>query len=110
MQRETGTDSTTLTHLESSPCDVILSTDGERRWLAKYISPQDWIKSHDGYNRVAALVNANSPGAVRPRASQELQQYVSPRAAFNEEGSTFDEGVIDLVVAWLQKEATCSSS
>jgi pimeloyl-ACP methyl ester carboxylesterase len=74
----------------------------------------DWIMSQGDYERMAALVNANSPGAATlvrwPRASHELEQYASPQAAFNEEGVTFDNAVIDLVVGWLQKEAALSPS
>jgi pimeloyl-ACP methyl ester carboxylesterase len=74
----------------------------------------DWIMSQDDYERMAALVNNNSPGAATlvqwPRASHELERFASRKAAFEEEGGTFDDAIIDLVVAWLRKEGALSSS
>lgn len=68
----------------------------------------DWIMSQDDYERMAALVNANSPGAATlvqwPHASHKLEQYASRQAAFNEEGGTFDNAVIDLVVGGCGKK------
>jgi len=70
--------------------------------------------SQDDYERMATLVNANSPGAATrvrwPRASHELEQYRSPQAAFEEEGGTFDAALIELVVGWLHKQAALGSS
>ena len=69
----------------------------------------DWIMSHDDHDRMAELVNRNAPrGAtlVRwPRASHELVQYPSRQAAFDEEGGTFDDALITLVVTWLADQA-----
>ena len=74
----------------------------------------DWIMSQDDFERMAALVNDKSPGAAtlvrRPRASHELQQYASPKAAFDDEGGTFDAAIIDLVVQWLRQQGAPSSS
>jgi hypothetical protein len=70
--------------------------------------------SQDDFERMAALVNDNSPGAATlvrwPRASHELQQYASPKAAFDDEGGTFDAAIIDLVVQWLRQQGAPSSS
>jgi pimeloyl-ACP methyl ester carboxylesterase len=69
----------------------------------------DWIMSQDDYDRMAALVNQNTAGAATlvrwPRASHELIQYASPQAAFNEEGGSFDDSLITLVVSWLKEQA-----
>ena len=69
----------------------------------------DWIMSADDYDRMAALVNHNTEGAATlvrwPRASHEMLQYESRQAAFNEEGGTFDEALITLVVKWLRDQA-----
>ena len=69
----------------------------------------DWIMSQDDYDRMAELVNANAPGnatLVRwPRASHELVQYPSRKAAFDEKGGTFDDALIGVVVKWLRKTA-----
>jgi pimeloyl-ACP methyl ester carboxylesterase len=69
----------------------------------------DWIMSADDYDRMAALVNHNTPGAATlirwPRASHEMIQYASREAAFNEDGGTFDDALIALVVKWLQDQA-----
>jgi pimeloyl-ACP methyl ester carboxylesterase len=74
----------------------------------------DWIMSHDDYERMAALVNGNAPGAATvvswPHASHEMEQYPSPKAAFDEEGGAFDDAVIGLVVEWLRKQAMRSDS
>src|SRR5262249_39251107 len=55
----------------------------------------DWIMSPDDHDRIAALVNGNTPGAATvirwPRASHELVQYASRQAAFDEDGGTFDD-------------------
>jgi pimeloyl-ACP methyl ester carboxylesterase len=69
----------------------------------------DWIMSQDDYDRMAELVNRNTPGAATlvrwPRASHEMIQYASREAAFKEEGGTFDDALIALVVKWLQDQA-----
>jgi hypothetical protein len=69
----------------------------------------DWIMSADDGDRIAALVNHNAPGAATivrwPRASHELEQYASPKAAFDEDGGTFDDSLIRLVVDWLREQA-----
>jgi pimeloyl-ACP methyl ester carboxylesterase len=69
----------------------------------------DWIMSQDDYDLMASLVNRNTAGAATlirwPRASHELIQYASREAAFNEEGGTFDDSLIALVVKWLKDQA-----
>jgi pimeloyl-ACP methyl ester carboxylesterase len=69
----------------------------------------DWIMTADDHDRIAALVDRNAPGAARlvrwPRASHELEQFTSPKAAFDDEGGTFDPALIDLVVGWLVQQA-----
>jgi pimeloyl-ACP methyl ester carboxylesterase len=69
----------------------------------------DWIMSADDYDRMASLVNLNAPGAATlvrwPRASHEMIQYASREAAFREEGGTFDDALIALVVKWLRDQA-----
>lgn len=74
----------------------------------------DWVMSQDDYDRMAALVNRNRPGAATlvrwPRASHELIQYPSAQAAFDETGGTFDDAIIDIVVKWLRRQAGVSPS
>jgi pimeloyl-ACP methyl ester carboxylesterase len=69
----------------------------------------DWIMSGDDHDRIAALVNRNAPGAATvvrwPRASHELEQYPSAKAAFDEDGGTFDDALVRLVVDWLRAQA-----
>ena len=69
----------------------------------------DWIMSQDDYDRMATLVNRNSPGAATlvrwPRASHEMLQYASREAAFKEEGGTFDDALTALVTTWLRDQA-----
>jgi pimeloyl-ACP methyl ester carboxylesterase len=69
----------------------------------------DWIMSQDDYDIMASLVNRNAEGAATlvrwPRASHELIQYPSRQAAFNEEGGSFDDALIGVVVKWLQAQA-----
>ena len=69
----------------------------------------DWIMSQDDYDRMAALIERNRPGAATlvrwPRASHELIQFPSREAAFREEGGRFDDALIDVVVKWLKRQA-----
>jgi pimeloyl-ACP methyl ester carboxylesterase len=69
----------------------------------------DWIMSQDDYDLMAGLINRNRPGAATllrwPRASHELVQYPSRKAAFDEEGGTFDDALITQIVRWLKRQA-----
>ncbi|HWM85849.1 MAG TPA: alpha/beta hydrolase [Kofleriaceae bacterium] len=69
----------------------------------------DWIMSQDDHDRIAELVNRNRPGAATlvrwPRASHELKQYRSRKAAFDDEGGTFDDALIARVVGWMKQQA-----
>jgi hypothetical protein len=69
----------------------------------------DWIMSPDDHDRIAALVDHNTPGAATlvrwPRASHELEQFASRKAAFDEVGGRFDDALIALVVRWLTTQA-----
>jgi pimeloyl-ACP methyl ester carboxylesterase len=69
----------------------------------------DWIMSQDDYDRIVELVNRNRPGAATlvrwPRASHELEQFASRKAAFDDDGGTFDDALPRLVVSWLQRAA-----
>lgn len=68
----------------------------------------DWIMTQSDYDEMAALVNANTPGAATlvrwPRASHEMEQFSSPLDAFNEKGGSFDDSLVAVVVDWLKRQ------
>jgi len=67
----------------------------------------DWIMSPAESQHVLEIVNARHPGhatlVTLRRTDHNLSVYATPLAAYRDSGGTFDDQVIDLVIAWLDE-------
>src|SRR5947209_2831458 len=72
----------------------------------------DWIMSRDDHERIAALVNANRPGAARfievPAMGHTFQHFPSMAAAFKPGELPFDPAVLHLLTDWLSQHRDSS--
>lgn len=66
----------------------------------------DWIMGREESDRAVAIVKARDPGlasyVVRPRMNHHFDTFADERAAFAEEGGTYDDGAAKAIVAWLR--------
>ena len=66
----------------------------------------DWIMSRADLETMAALVNANAPGAAQlvelPLTGHTLEHYASLQAAFAGKQGPFEEAIARRIVEWFE--------